>query len=385
MSSALGSNGGSPEEDRKLPMITEHPRHKRRRRGKKRKFNRSDRSQNEGDISENNAANDMSDEYENEALEKDAKNAKRRPKGVLIRPINVPKAPENSTQFIMEDHTMDDHNDSHLYISFETPDPYNKDLSQTEDARSQDINFMYESIKSLDDSYCTKDFEAAYKTSRYDYYMQLPKQEVVAILEKLHLGQTELEEDLLTYDPSSVLEQLQQKLLCLQEENAVLKKTNSNLKTMCRIESNDSNSNESVEELSGNEDCVSRLQETYIEGIESDVDSSVDDNYLENKEAFVDKHTKPPDVDTMEFDPAGELFEPPDVDSTNSELAGECLEPPCVDSTNSERGKHFDLPDVDNIGFEPVSEHLLDHTSCGNDKTEYNSLLDGEIRKSEQT
>lgn len=376
MSSALGSNGES-REDRKLPVITEHPRHKRRRRGKKRKFNRSDRSLNEGDISENNAANDMSDEYENEALEKDANNAKRRPKGVLIRPIDVPKAPENSTQFIMEDHTMDDHNDSHLYMSFETPDPYTKDLSEAEDARSQDINFMYESIKSLDDSFCTRDFEAAYTTSRYDYYMQLSKPELVAILEKLHLGQKELEEDLLTYDPSSVLEQLQQKLLCLQEENFVLKKTNVHLKAMYRNESNESASNESLEELSCNEDlgCVSHLKKCYNESVESDVDSSVDGNYMENKENFGDtEHIESPDVNTVESDPANKQG----IEITNSEPTCECSELQCVDNSKTEP------PGVDNINFEPASGHSDPPSINSGSETAHERLLDSEICENDE-
>ncbi|XP_015903161.1 DNA ligase 1 [Parasteatoda tepidariorum] len=156
---------------------------------------------------------------------------------VLIRPTNVPKAPENSTQFI-----IDDHDECRLYKSFETPNPYlpdflrpEKDNSEIiepegEDAAYVDINYEYESPHDFDNSaYYDKEFELSYKNNRYDELLRLSREELISGLRNLQDHIQELNEELVKEDPDPILERLQTELLEQQEKHSQLKEENSRL------------------------------------------------------------------------------------------------------------------------------------------------------------
>lgn len=156
---------------------------------------------------------------------------------IIIRPINVPKAPENSTQFI-----MDDHNDCHFYYSFETPNPYLADPPHLdgedgdivepvgEDAAYRDIDYQYESPQDFDNSaYYDREFELSYKNNRFDELMRLSRTELISSMTELETRLKELSDELVKENPSPILEKLQAELLELQEKHTYLKECNSKL------------------------------------------------------------------------------------------------------------------------------------------------------------
>lgn len=164
-------------------------------------------------------------------------NKKRRLSSVIIRPIHVPKAPENSTQFI-----IDDHEDSQLYISFEKP--FESNISyETEltyetfkkpyesDAAFQDIDYEYASADDVDTTcFFTRDFETAYYKAKFDELMQIPHNKLIDMYHDLDQQAIELQNQLIQYDPMIALDDLQRELLKHQEENKILRQTRKNLK-----------------------------------------------------------------------------------------------------------------------------------------------------------
>ncbi|KAF8783355.1 hypothetical protein HNY73_013526 [Argiope bruennichi] len=155
---------------------------------------------------------------------------------VMVRPINVPKAPENYNTFI-----MDEHDECHLYMSFETPNPY---MANTEELRDQncaitepfedaayiDIDYEYESPQDFDNvAYYDKEFEESYKNNRFDELVRLSREELIAGIQDLERRLRELSEDLVRENPSPVLEKLQAELLELQEKHLELKECNARL------------------------------------------------------------------------------------------------------------------------------------------------------------
>ncbi|GFS43344.1 uncharacterized protein NPIL_292651 [Nephila pilipes] len=156
---------------------------------------------------------------------------------VIVRPINVPKAPENSTQFI-----IDDHNECRLYMSFETPNPYVTNAESIkgeahvitepaeEDAAFIDIDYEYESPQDFDNTaYYDRDFEQSYKNNRFDELLRLPKSDLISGIQNLESKLKTLSEDLVKENPSPILEKLQAELLELQEKHLELKECNSRL------------------------------------------------------------------------------------------------------------------------------------------------------------
>lgn len=161
---------------------------------------------------------------------------------VIIRPINVPKAPENSTQFI-----MDDHNDCHFYMSFETPNPYLADPPRTygdeddiiepvgSDPAYRDIDYQYESPQDFDNSaYYDAEFERSYKNNRYDELMRHSRTDLISAVQDLESRYKEISDALVKQNPSPILEKLQAQLLTLQEENNYLKESNTKLNSILR-------------------------------------------------------------------------------------------------------------------------------------------------------
>ncbi|XP_022256318.1 uncharacterized protein LOC111089007 [Limulus polyphemus] len=182
-------------------------------------------------------------ESADENFVKSARKCRRRRKKkprVQIRPIDVPKAPENSTQFI-----IDDHEDCNLYKSFENPGNVLNESSEQDTvggsasdswinvrhAAFHDIDYEYELPDDLDHTaFYEEDFENAYAKIRVENLLLMTEEELAERCAEYEAQKLALEKQLSQYDPELCLEQLQQKLLMLQEENEKLKKYNRSLK-----------------------------------------------------------------------------------------------------------------------------------------------------------
>ncbi|XP_035221027.1 uncharacterized protein LOC118193967 [Stegodyphus dumicola] len=226
--------------------VSEHPKPKRRRRGKKRKHRKESAATCENENhDECESEQHVEDEHENHVdcesptwdSDEDLSCDINAFTDVIIRPVNVPKAPKNSTQFI-----IDDHNECRLYMSFETPNPYSagppnfegKDCILTEpdfeDAAYRDIDYEYESPQDFDNSaYYDREFELSYKSNRFDELMLLPRSQLIAAYTNLELRLKELNDELAVENPSHILEKLQAELLELQEKHSFLKECNAKL------------------------------------------------------------------------------------------------------------------------------------------------------------
>lgn len=154
----------------------------------------------------------------------------------LLRPLEVPKAPNNSTQFI-----MDDHENCNLYLSFESPSRYKRRRRSTGASSGNeyctspcmgyhDIDYEYESPDDLDSTaFFEKDFEMIYSRAREEELVTLSRNELISQLIELE-GKANSYEQLLSSGDVPSVASLQEELLKLQEENALLRKTNLYLK-----------------------------------------------------------------------------------------------------------------------------------------------------------
>lgn len=179
--------------------------------------------------------------------------SKRRKKQVMIRPCEVPKAPANFTQFI-----IDDHENCALYQSFEAAYPNGHSdgadetdcrqtdlrlqstfgVSQTDESGEEEPQSWFpagEHYESLDYGnmmkFYEKDFEAVYSNARMDELMRLPRCEVAEMYAALERRAAELYDELHKLDPQNCLDELQRQLLRLQDENQALLKLNSTLRS----------------------------------------------------------------------------------------------------------------------------------------------------------
>ncbi|GBM04801.1 hypothetical protein AVEN_191321-1, partial [Araneus ventricosus] len=213
----------------------EHSKPRRRgRRGKRRKQRKDSSATCENETHEEHEAGESNDWKSDEDLE-DSKLGGYMDT-VMVRPINVPKAPENYNTFI-----MDEHDECHLYMSFETPNPYvtNKEelrdqncaiTDPFEDAAYIDIDYEYESPQDFDNvAYYDKEFEESYKNNRFDELVRLSREDLIAGIQALERRLRDLSEELVRENPSPVLEKLQAELLELQEKHLDLKECNSKL------------------------------------------------------------------------------------------------------------------------------------------------------------
>lgn len=133
----------------------------------------------------------------------------------MLRPLQVPKAPKNSTQFI-----IDDHQNCNLYMSFE-------ENAVTQVVASsmgfEDIDYEYLSPDDLDmTAFYERDFEATYRKAREEKLQALDRDALLEQLADLERRQLELEAERAT----SVVDKLQEDLLKLQWENRRLRRTN---------------------------------------------------------------------------------------------------------------------------------------------------------------
>lgn len=207
--------------------------HRKRRRGKKRRQGRDDQ---DGVLSSSDAASP-----------KKKTPTKRRKRQVMIRPREVPKAPANFTQFI-----IDDHENCALYQSFEAAYPRRSERDDDEDGDRTSLHASQtdesgeeeqpqswfpsgEHYESLDYGnmveFYEKDFEAVYSNARIDELMRLSRSEVVELYSALERRAAELWEELHRVDPQNCLDELQRQLLRLQDENSALLKLNSTLRS----------------------------------------------------------------------------------------------------------------------------------------------------------
>lgn len=223
--------------------------HRKRRRGKKR---RQGRDEPDAALSSSDASSPVK-----------CSPTKQRKKQVMIRPCVVPKAPANFTQFI-----IDDHENCALYQSFEAY-PNNNGVADNGDRAAEDARVADDAQPSsgghyhhhygthVDDSgeegqpqsgfptgedyeyldygnmmqFYEKDFEAVYRSARFEELMQLTRAEVIDRYTALECRAAELYDELHKLDPQNCLEELQRQLLRLQDENQALMKLNVTLRS----------------------------------------------------------------------------------------------------------------------------------------------------------
>ncbi|OQR75986.1 hypothetical protein BIW11_03169 [Tropilaelaps mercedesae] len=148
---------------------------------------------------------------------------------IQIRPADVPQAPANFTQFIIDDHFG---SCPGLYKSFETPPMGGPESSSDSEAPHSSVN--YDSESSVDApldysdmvAFYEKDFEEVYSDARAAEVIELPREQLVAMYGDLEKRAAELSSELSVYSPQHLLDLLQQRLLQLQEENRQLRAKN---------------------------------------------------------------------------------------------------------------------------------------------------------------
>lgn len=171
-----------------------------------------------------------------------------RKRQVMIRPADVPKAPANFTQFI-----IDDHENCALYQSFESPslDPPEEATALDEEEPASpvagDDEYVYLDYGNMVAFY-EKDFEAVYSTARVDELLQLPQKQVAEMYSELERRAAVLRDELEQCDPRNRLDDLQRQLLDLQEENRALRLLNRKLRTATEVTTSSSGQEEPNDE-----------------------------------------------------------------------------------------------------------------------------------------
>lgn len=132
-----------------------------------------------------------------------------------LRPVVVPKAPENSTQFL-----IDDHEDSTQFLNFE--ETYK---SPTWCGPMDDPDAYFPADDDDDDDeplkcmYYMRDFESEYQSAREEVLLDWSREMLFDEIQKLESKARNLEELLNMRDPYKYLANLQEQLISLQEEN----------------------------------------------------------------------------------------------------------------------------------------------------------------------
>jgi hypothetical protein len=135
-------------------------------------------------------------------------NRKRRRPNVLIRPIHVPQAPQNSTQFI-----IDDLEQRH------SPTFSGSDVNEHQDFDMDDNS----------DKFYKEDFEMAFNGARFDELMIMDRNILVDRYQKMETSVALLQKQLLYINPGQVLHELKNQVDHLREENKLLKRRNHSL------------------------------------------------------------------------------------------------------------------------------------------------------------
>ena len=113
----------------------------------------------------------------------------------LLRPAKVPKAPQNSTQFI-----IDDHENSAYFIDFEK--------GFTSPSTRDDVGWS---------PYFEQDFENVYRTTREAEIIDWTHEVLVDKITSLEERVKTLEQQLSVCDPNVYLSQLQHRIVCMQD------------------------------------------------------------------------------------------------------------------------------------------------------------------------
>uniref|UniRef100_A0A131Z0N3 Uncharacterized protein n=1 Tax=Rhipicephalus appendiculatus TaxID=34631 RepID=A0A131Z0N3_RHIAP len=275
--------------------------HRRRRRGKKRRQGRDDP---DAALSSSDASSPVK-----------CSPTKQRKKQVMIRPREVPKAPANFTQFI-----IDDHENCALYQSFEAY-PNNNGVSGNGDFAADDACVPDDSRSSSGDHYhhhygthvqdsgeegqpqsgfpsgedyeCLdygnmmqfyeKDFEVVYRSARSEELMRLTRAEVIERYEALERRASELYDELHKLDPQNCLDELQRQLLRLQDENQALMKLNVTLRSAATSSmtttTSSSSSGHDDEDADDSDQCDGHRDEDGSCGNDDSEDSGHEDSF----------------------------------------------------------------------------------------------------------
>ncbi|XP_057378031.1 uncharacterized protein LOC130699998 [Daphnia carinata] len=119
----------------------------------------------------------------------------------LLRPAKVPKAPQNSTQFI-----IDDHENSAYFIDF--------DKGFTPPGARDDVGWS---------PYFQQDFENVYRTTREAETIDWTQEDLVEKISSLEERVKNLEQQLSMCDSNVYMSQLQHRIVCMQDKNRRIK------------------------------------------------------------------------------------------------------------------------------------------------------------------
>ncbi|XP_069193783.1 uncharacterized protein [Procambarus clarkii] len=166
----------------------------------------------------------------------------------ILRPLGaqVPRAPENSTQFI-----MDDHENSALFVDFDNFSTPHWEQEPPVSGDEDDTGSATPTHALTRDwfPFNAADFETAYQSAREDRLMSGSRSDLRTAIVALEARAAVLT-DALSASPSRLLFTLQAQLLQLQEENAVLRQrlARQELKQQQSLESSSSSSTDSDSE-----------------------------------------------------------------------------------------------------------------------------------------
>ncbi|XP_063840434.1 uncharacterized protein LOC135089114 [Scylla paramamosain] len=166
----------------------------------------------------------------------------------VLRPVGaqVPRAPENSTQFI-----MDDHENSTLFVNFDNfSTPHWEQEPPVSGAEDETGGGTPTHALTRDwFPFNAADFETAYRSAREDRLMAGSSSELRAAIVALEARAAVLT-DALSSSPSRIVSRLQTQLLHLQEENAILRQhlSRRNQKRRPSLQSSSSSSTDSDSE-----------------------------------------------------------------------------------------------------------------------------------------
>lgn len=166
----------------------------------------------------------------------------------VLRPVGaqVPRAPENSTQFI-----MDDHENSALFVDFDNfSTPHWEQEPPVSGAEDETGGGTPTHALTRDwFPFNAADFETAYQSAREDRLMAGSSAELRAAIVAMEARAAVLT-DVLSSSPSRIVSRLQNQLLQLQEENARLKQhlSRRNQKRRPSLQSSSSSSTDSDSE-----------------------------------------------------------------------------------------------------------------------------------------
>lgn len=141
--------------------------------------------------------------------------------GPVLRPVGsqVPRAPENSTQFI-----MDDHENSTLFVNFDNFSTPHWEQEPPVSGAEEDTGNATPTHALTRDwfPFNAADFETAYQSAREDRLMAGSTTDLRSAIMALEARAAVLT-DVLSASPSRLVSTLQAQLLQLQEENALLR------------------------------------------------------------------------------------------------------------------------------------------------------------------